>query len=114
MPESISAPRPSLLSRVTTALTQWIDSDYCPDGAEKMRNEPDRVDLVRVMPFVILHLACFAVIWVGWSPFAVWTAVALYFIISPLVGRLYSSGPKDPTVKGLSLGAAKAALKEKR
>jgi stearoyl-CoA desaturase (delta-9 desaturase) len=45
-----------------------------------MRNEPDRVDLVRVMPFVILHLACFAVIWVGWSPFAVWTAVALYFI----------------------------------
>ena len=80
MPESISAPRPSLLSRVTTALTQWIDSDYCPDGAEKMRNEPDRVDLVRVMPFVILHLACFAVIWVGWSPFAVWTAVALYFI----------------------------------
>jgi len=80
MPESISAPRPSLLSRITTALTQWIDSDYCPDGAEKMRNEPDRVDLVRVMPFVILHLACFAVIWVGWSPFAVWTAVALYFI----------------------------------
>lgn len=41
-------------------------------------------------------------------------AVALYFIISPLVGRLYSSGPKGPTVKGLSLGAAKAALKEKR
>ena len=80
MPESISAPRPSLLSRITTALTQWIDSDHCPDGAEKMRNEPDRVDLVRVMPFVILHLACFAVIWVGWSPFAVWTAVALYFI----------------------------------
>jgi len=45
-----------------------------------MRNEPDRVDLVRVMPFVVLHLACFAVIWVGWSPVAVWTAVALYFI----------------------------------
>ena len=80
MPESISALRPSLLRRITTALTQWIDSDHCPDGAEKMRNEPDRVDLVRVMPFVILHLACFAVIWVGWSPFAVWTAVALYFI----------------------------------
>ena len=80
MSESTSAPHPGFLSRATTALTQWIDSDYCPDGADKMRAEPDRVDFVRVMPFVVLHLACFAVIWVGWSPVAVWTAVALYFI----------------------------------
>ena len=80
MSESTSALRPGFLSRATTALTQWIDSDYCPDGADKMRAEPDRVDFVRVMPFVVLHLACFAVIWVGWSPVAVWTAVALYFI----------------------------------
>ena len=70
----------NLFRRFTTAFTQWIDSDYCPEGAEKMRSEPDKVDLVRVMPFIILHLACFAVIWVGWSPFAVWTAVALYFV----------------------------------
>ncbi len=80
MSASTSALRPGFLSRATTALTQWIDSDYCPDGADKMRAEPDRVDFVRVMPFVVLHLACFAVIWVGWSPVAVWTAVALYFI----------------------------------
>jgi stearoyl-CoA desaturase (delta-9 desaturase) len=80
MSEPSSKTTVSFTSRAVTALTQWIDSDYCPDGAEKMRNEPDKVDLVRVMPFVILHLACFAVIWVGWSPVAVWTAVALYFI----------------------------------
>jgi len=80
MSEPSSQTSISFLSRVTAALTQWIDSDHCPDGAEKMRNEPDRVDLVRIMPFVILHFACFAVIWVGWSPVAVWTAVALYFI----------------------------------
>ena len=80
MSESSPAARLTLLSRIGTALTQWIDSDHCPDGAEKMRNEPDRVDLVRVMPFVVLHLACFAVIWVGWSPVAVGAAVALYFI----------------------------------
>ena len=45
-----------------------------------MRNEPDRVDWVRVMPFVFLHAGCLGVIWVGASAFAVWSAVALYFI----------------------------------
>ncbi|MBC7367971.1 MAG: acyl-CoA desaturase [Undibacterium sp.] len=80
MSEPSSQTSVSFTRRAATALTQWIDSDHCPDGAEKMRNEPDKVDLVRVMPFVILHLACFAVIWVGWSSVAVWTAVALYFI----------------------------------
>lgn len=45
-----------------------------------MRASPDRVDLVRIMPFIFLHLGCLAVLWVGWSPMAVWTAVALYFL----------------------------------
>ena len=70
----------SVAKRVATALAQWIDSDHCPDGAEKMRAEPDRVDWVRVMPFVFLHAGCLGVIWTGASAFAVWTAVALYFI----------------------------------
>ena len=61
-------------------MTQWIDSDHCPEGAEKMRAESDRVDWVRVMPFVLLHLGCLGIIWVGASSFAVWSAVALYFI----------------------------------
>ena len=65
---------------MTTAVTQWFDSDYCPDGAEKMRNEPDKVDWVRVMPFVVLHLGCFGILWVGVSAFAAWAAVFLYFI----------------------------------
>ena len=45
-----------------------------------MRAEPDRVDWVRVMPFVFLHTGCLAAFWVGVSPVAIWTAVALYFI----------------------------------
>ena len=71
---------PSLLARATTALVQWIDSDYCPEGAEKLREQPDRVDWMRVLPFVVLHLGCLGVIWVGVSAFAVWFAVALYFL----------------------------------
>ncbi len=54
-----------------------------------MRNEPDKVDWVRVMPFVILHLGCLAVIWVGWSPVAAWSAVALYFVRMFAVTGIY-------------------------
>ena len=35
------------------------------------------MDWVRVMPFVVLHLGCLGVIWVGWSPFAVAAAIFL-------------------------------------
>ena len=36
------------------------------------------IDFYRVIPFVLIHLACFALIWVGWSWFAVLFAIALY------------------------------------
>ena len=77
MSESAKTQPVSPLRRAATALSQWIDSDYCPDGAEKMRAEPDKVDWVRVMPFVFLHTGCLAAFWVGVSPVAVWTAADL-------------------------------------
>jgi stearoyl-CoA desaturase (delta-9 desaturase) len=70
----------SLLRRFSAAIVQWIDSDYCPDGPEKMRAEPDRVDWPRVMPFVFLHVGCLGAIWTGASTFSVCFAIALYFL----------------------------------
>jgi len=60
------------------SLARWFDSwesaeDPCEDG-------PPRVDWVRCLPFVVLHLMCFSVIWVGWSWVAVAVALALYVI----------------------------------
>lgn len=86
---SSSASSPSPFRRLTTAIVQWIDSDYCPEGAEKMRAEPDRVDWVRVMPFAILHLGCLGILWTGTSAFAVWTAVVLYFLRMFAVTGIY-------------------------
>lgn len=54
-----------------------------------MRNEPDKVDWVRCIPFIILHAGCLGVLWVGWSWFAVWAAVALYFLRMFAVTGIY-------------------------
>ena len=61
------------------SVIRWFDSDYIPEGAESFRNTPKTVDWPRTIPFIILHLGCLGVIWVGVSSFAVWLAVGLYF-----------------------------------
>lgn len=86
---SVSVSRPSALQRAATAVVQWFDSDYVPIGAERMRSEPDKVDWVRCIPFIILHAGCFGVIWVGASAFAVWAAVALYVVRMFAVTGIY-------------------------
>ena len=48
--------------RALVALLRWFDNEAPGDGA------PDeRIDWLRVVPFIGLHLACFAVAWVGVS-----------------------------------------------
>jgi stearoyl-CoA desaturase (delta-9 desaturase) len=77
------------LRRRATALVQWFDADYMPEGAAKMRAMPDKVDWMRCIPFIILHAGCLGVIWVGWSPFAVGAAVVLYFVRMFAVTGIY-------------------------
>ncbi len=65
-------------SKLILSLIRWVDSEA---GAETLpRAGADRVDWLRILPFIILHGACLGVIWVGWSWAAVVTAAALYFI----------------------------------
>ena len=55
----------------------WFDT-----GAVAVAPTDDHrtVDWVRVIPFVGMHAACLAVIWVGWSWGAVLMALALYLV----------------------------------
>ena len=55
-------------------LSRQLDSDRA-----KVRRGR-RVDWLRIWPFIGLHLACLAVIWVGVSPVAVAVALALSLI----------------------------------
>jgi stearoyl-CoA desaturase (delta-9 desaturase) len=54
----------------------------------------ERFDWLRAIPFLIVHVACFAVFFVGWSPIAVFTAVFLYvlrmFAITGFYHRYFS------------------------
>ncbi len=88
MPSSAS-PSDSILSRARAAVLQWIDSDYSAESPEKIRSEPDRVDWMRCIPFLVLHLGCFGAFWVGVSPVAIWTAVALYVVRMFAVTGIY-------------------------
>ncbi|MFY2762507.1 acyl-CoA desaturase [Arenimonas sp. MALMAid1274] len=76
--------------RAARAAALWFDTRAVPadDG------DPDRIDWLRVVPFIALHLACLAVFWVGVSWFAVGVAVALYavrmFAITGFYHRYFS------------------------
>ncbi len=82
------------LRRFGGSLIQWIDSDYSLESPEVIRAQPDGVNLVRCIPFIILHLGCLGVIWVGWSWFVVWVALTLYvvrmFAVTGILHRYFS------------------------
>lgn len=57
-------------------LLKWFDNQAVATEA----TETQRIDWLRVIPFIIIHFACFSVFWVGWSWFALIFALALYAI----------------------------------
>ncbi len=66
--------------RLWVSTIQAIDSDYFPGGAEAVRNQPERFEFSRAVPFLILHIGCLGVIWTGWSWTALGVALALYVL----------------------------------
>src|SRR5689334_8477342 len=69
--DNTAAPRKPAVA----ALAQWFDTDAV-DVRDTAR--ADRIDWLRVIPFIGMHLACLGVFWVGVSPLAIAVAAALY------------------------------------
>lgn len=64
-----------------TRLVHWFDNEAVHAEGDFSANVAwNEVDWPRVIPFILLHLACFAVFWVGISCFAVLFAVLLYAV----------------------------------
>jgi len=76
------------MRRLAKAISPWFDSW----SAEA--SEDDRIDWVRVLPFIGMHLACLSVPLVGVSPVAIAVAVALFglrmFAITAFYHRYFS------------------------
>lgn len=72
-------------------LRRWIDTTA---GGRDTDPEDPRLDWMRAIPFIGLHLACLAVIWVGWSPVALLVAGGLYvarmFALTAFYHRYFS------------------------
>lgn len=64
--------------RAVGAILCWFDDDAGDDRTSRL--PADRVDWLRVVPFLLLHVACLAVVWTGWSVAAVATALVLLLI----------------------------------
>lgn len=60
-------------------LIHWLDNEAATPNDLSVEGWAD-VDWLRVIPFIAMHLACFAVFWVGTSWFAVIFAISLYAI----------------------------------
>jgi len=60
------------------ALLRWFDNETAGDLADDASSQ--KIDWLRTVPFIALHLACLAVFWVGISPVAVGVAVSLYLL----------------------------------
>jgi stearoyl-CoA desaturase (delta-9 desaturase) len=77
--------------RYLLMLVRWIDNASVTVKADA---SPYLVDWTRIVPFIALHLVCFAAFWVGWSWTAVSMAVAMYavrmFAITGFYHRYFS------------------------
>jgi len=82
----------STLTKLLISFTRWFDS-YSVDQTHES-DQQQGLDWVRVIPFILLHLACLLVIWVGWSPVALIVAIVLYavrmFAITGFYHRYFS------------------------
>lgn len=72
-------------------LLRWFDTSTAQSGEQPA---DDGIDWLRVLPFFLMHVACLAVAWVGFSWTAVLTGVALYalrmFAITGFYHRYFS------------------------
>jgi stearoyl-CoA desaturase (delta-9 desaturase) len=59
------------------ALLRWVAADHEQLPAPAC---PEAIDWARIVPFILMHVACLGVVWVGVSPFAVGVAAALYLV----------------------------------
>ncbi|WP_312708003.1 acyl-CoA desaturase [Stenotrophomonas sp.] len=89
---SAAAPLPHRRTRLLRTVRRWFDTGS--NATEVSAAQPGRIDWLRAVPFVLLHVACLGVVWAGVSWTAVAVAVSLYavrmFAITGFYHRYFS------------------------
>jgi len=78
--DAAAQPRPGRwLGRLYLSFVSWFDSssEYIAAVREKA---PDHIDWARILPFLLMHLACLAAFWVGVSPIALLVGAIAYLV----------------------------------
>ena len=79
MTSMIDGRKPSALARMKTTLMCWFDtSRYNMAGLRD--NLPDGVEWARILPYILVHLACLGAIWTGVSTTALVVAGIAYVV----------------------------------
>ncbi|GAB3743881.1 acyl-CoA desaturase [Lysobacter olei] len=90
MTAPVISPQP-LTTRMLTTVSRWFDTQA---PVEEDSEGGNRIDWLRALPFIGMHVACVAVLWVGVSATAVGVALALYavrmFAITGFYHRYFS------------------------
>ena len=70
------------LANLKSSILTWVDnSAYREAVSQRTPSQGNsRIDWIRIVPFIGLHVACLSVFFVGWSVLAVAVAFASYFI----------------------------------
>jgi stearoyl-CoA desaturase (delta-9 desaturase) len=83
-----------LTRRLGRSLAGWFDNAAASESGDAQAGDAQRVDWLRLLPFLAIHLGCLALPWVGASSVAVATAIALYgvrmFAITGFYHRYFS------------------------
>src|ERR1700761_6269007 len=81
-PENEIVIEPPTAVRVGRELSRWFgNSDFATRPRElALKEAGKRIDWARVLPFLLMHAACLAVLWVGFSWIALAVTIALYLV----------------------------------
>ena len=69
-----------MIKKFWVATLDWLDSDYDKTTEVDYSNGDRKVQWIRCLPFLAVHLTCFLAFWVGVSPIALFFAGLFYFV----------------------------------
>lgn len=85
--------QPRLRQWIST-MVRWVDSEAEAPSINTDPQAQHKINWLRCIPFLVVHLACFGVIWTGWSATALWFCLGFFwlrmFAVTAFYHRLFS------------------------